>query len=59
MSTAETLGARMPQAPQPEDLAEAQAPRLFTEVPGPEARARIERDHKVTSPSLPRAGTSP
>lgn len=37
------------------DLANAQAPRLLTEVPGPEARARIERDGKVTSPSLPRA----
>ena len=37
------------------DLAEAQAPLLVTEVPGPEARARIERDRKVTSPSLPRA----
>ena len=44
MSTAETL-----------DLAAAEAPRLVTEIPGPEARARIERDHKVTSPSLPRA----
>jgi 4-aminobutyrate aminotransferase len=37
------------------DLANAQAPRLITEVPGPEARARIARDGKVTSPSLPRA----
>ena len=37
------------------DLAQAQAPRLVTEVPGPEALARIERDRKVTSPSLPRA----
>jgi 4-aminobutyrate aminotransferase len=36
------------------DLAEAYAPHLLTEVPGPEARARIERDAKVTSPSLPR-----
>ena len=44
MSTAETL-----------DLAQAQAPRLVSEIPGPNARARIERDHKVTSPSLPRA----
>ncbi len=44
MSTAETL-----------DLAQAQAPRLVTEIPGPNARARIERDRKVTSPSLPRA----
>jgi 4-aminobutyrate aminotransferase len=37
------------------DLANAQAPRLLTEVPGPEALARIDRDSKVTSPSLPRA----
>ena len=44
MTTAETL-----------DLAAAQAPRLVTEIPGPQARAMIERDHKVTSPSLPRA----
>jgi 4-aminobutyrate aminotransferase len=44
VTTAETL-----------DLAAAQAPRVVTEIPGPQARARIERDHKVTSPSLPRA----
>src|SRR5439155_18364007 len=31
------------------------APRLVTEIPGPRARAVIEADHKVTSPSLPRA----
>jgi 4-aminobutyrate aminotransferase len=37
------------------DLSVAPAPRLVTEVPGPEALARIERDRKVTSPSLPRA----
>jgi len=37
------------------DLAAAPAPRLVTEVPGPQAMARIERDRKVTSPSLPRA----
>ena len=37
------------------DLANAQAPRLVTEVPGPEALLRIDRDSKVTSPSLPRA----
>jgi 4-aminobutyrate aminotransferase len=42
-------------APEIADLAAAQAPRLITEVPGPEALARIERDGKVTSPSLPRA----
>jgi 4-aminobutyrate aminotransferase len=37
------------------DLANAPAPRLVSEIPGPEARARIERDARVTSPSLPRA----
>jgi 4-aminobutyrate aminotransferase len=37
------------------DLAHAQAPRLVTDVPGPEALARIDRDREVTSPSLPRA----
>jgi 4-aminobutyrate aminotransferase len=37
------------------DLANAQAPRLLTQVPGPAALALIERDRKVTSPSLPRA----
>jgi 4-aminobutyrate aminotransferase len=42
-------------APEITDLSAAVAPRLITEVPGPEARARIERDRKVTSPSLPRA----
>jgi 4-aminobutyrate aminotransferase len=42
-------------APEIADLAAAQAPRLITEVPGPEAMTRIERDRKVTSPSLPRA----
>ena len=36
-------------------LATAKAPDLRTEIPGPEAMARIERDRKVTSPSLPRA----
>jgi 4-aminobutyrate aminotransferase len=44
VSTAETV-----------DLANAQAPLLLMQVPGPEALARIERDRKVTSPSLPRA----
>jgi len=38
-----------------EELAEAQAPKLVTDIPGPEALALIERDRKVTSPSLPRA----
>ena len=39
-------------APEIADLALASAPRLVTEIPGPEALARIERDRKVTSPSL-------
>ena len=38
-----------------ESLAAHARPKLITEVPGPEARARIERDGRVTSPSLPRA----
>jgi 4-aminobutyrate aminotransferase len=38
-----------------EGLAALDAPRLVTEVPGPEALARIDRDRRVTSPSLPRA----
>ena len=36
-------------------LASHSRPKLITEVPGPEAMARIDRDRKVTSPSLPRA----
>ncbi len=44
MSAAETI-----------DLAEADAPHLITEIPGPKARAHLERDARVTSPSLPRA----
>ena len=35
-------------------LAAHSGPKLITELPGPEARARIERDGRVTSPSLPR-----
>ncbi|MGZ5288103.1 MAG: aminotransferase class III-fold pyridoxal phosphate-dependent enzyme [Actinomycetota bacterium] len=38
-----------------EGLASHSRPKLITEVPGPEAMARIERDRRVTSPSLPRA----
>jgi 4-aminobutyrate aminotransferase len=38
-----------------EELAACDRPKLITEIPGPEALARIERDRKVTSPSLPRA----
>lgn len=41
--------------PAHDDLANAAAPNLVTEIPGPNARARVERDRKVTSPSLPRA----
>jgi 4-aminobutyrate aminotransferase len=37
------------------DLASAPVPKIVVEPPGPEARARIERDRRVTSPSLPRA----
>jgi len=36
-------------------LAGRSEPALITEIPGPEALARIERDRRVTSPSLPRA----
>jgi 4-aminobutyrate aminotransferase len=38
-----------------QDLSAHSRPTLITEVPGPEALARIARDTKVTSPSLPRA----
>jgi 4-aminobutyrate aminotransferase len=38
-----------------EGLAAQVRPRLVTDVPGPEALALIERDRRVTSPSLPRA----
>jgi 4-aminobutyrate aminotransferase len=37
-----------------EELAQSDAPQLVTELPGPKARAVIERDSRVTSPSLPR-----
>jgi 4-aminobutyrate aminotransferase len=37
------------------ELALTDAPRLVTELPGPKARAVVERDARVTSPSLPRA----
>jgi 4-aminobutyrate aminotransferase len=37
------------------ELARADAPRLVTELPGPKARAVVERDARVTSRSLPRA----
>jgi len=36
-------------------LASLTEPRIVTEVPGPRARAVVERDGLVTSPSLPRA----
>jgi 4-aminobutyrate aminotransferase len=38
-----------------EGLAEADAPHLITEIPGPEAQLVLERDRATTSPSLPRA----
>jgi 4-aminobutyrate aminotransferase len=37
------------------DLSTMSEPRVSTEIPGPKARALIERDAQVTSPSLPRA----
>ncbi len=36
-------------------LANAEAPKLITDVPGPNAQEVLERDARVTSPSLPRA----
>ena len=36
------------------ELAAMDAPKLVTELPGPKARAVIERDERVTSPSLTR-----
>jgi 4-aminobutyrate aminotransferase len=36
-------------------LAAHARPKLITEIPGPDALASIERDRRVTSPSLPRA----
>jgi 4-aminobutyrate aminotransferase len=38
-----------------QELAAADAPSLRTAIPGPLARAAVERDEHVTSPSLPRA----
>jgi 4-aminobutyrate aminotransferase len=38
-----------------DSLASQSRPKIITDIPGPEAMARIERDRKVTSPSLPRA----
>ncbi len=38
-----------------DELAAMSEPRLRTEIPGPRTRALIEADHRVTSPSLPRA----
>jgi 4-aminobutyrate aminotransferase len=38
-----------------EGLANAPAPNLITELPGPNAQEVLERDARVTSPSLPRA----
>jgi 4-aminobutyrate aminotransferase len=38
-----------------EGLANAEAPHLVTPIPGPKAMEVVERDGRVTSPSLPRA----
>ena len=38
-----------------EGLANADAPHLITEVPGPNAQEVLDRDGRTTSPSLPRA----
>ncbi|MGZ8565677.1 MAG: aminotransferase class III-fold pyridoxal phosphate-dependent enzyme [Actinomycetota bacterium] len=38
-----------------EGLAAYDRPKLVTDIPGPEALAEVERDRRVTSPSLPRA----
>jgi 4-aminobutyrate aminotransferase len=38
-----------------EGLAQAEAPKLITEIPGPQAQLVLERDARTTSPSLPRA----
>ena len=38
-----------------EELSERARPTLETELPGPQARAVLERDARFTSPSLPRA----
>jgi 4-aminobutyrate aminotransferase len=38
-----------------EGLANAETPKLITEIPGPEAQLVLERDARTTSPSLPRA----
>jgi 4-aminobutyrate aminotransferase len=40
--------------PMTDTLAEATAPAVMTELPGPLARAAIERDLAVSSPSMPR-----
>jgi 4-aminobutyrate aminotransferase len=39
----------------PQEMEAASEPRLVTGIPGPRTLAVIEADHKVTSPSLPRA----
>src|SRR5438105_847347 len=38
-----------------DELAAMSEPRLRTGIPGPRTKALIEADHRVTSPSLPRA----
>lgn len=42
-------------APSYDELARVTRPRVETELPGPRARAVLELDERVTSPSLPRA----
>lgn len=38
-----------------DELAAVTHPRVVTELPGPRARAAVEADERITSPSLPRA----
>jgi 4-aminobutyrate aminotransferase len=53
-----SAGSRRPERLQPAqkygELAEADAPALVTELPGPNAREWIRRDERVTSPSMGR-----
>src|SRR5205807_3996043 len=51
----EALAGEPEGGPTHDELEAMTEPRLVTEIPGPKARALIEADHKVTSPSLPRA----
>ena len=40
--------------PVPVDLLDAPVPHVVTDLPGPQARAMIERDRRVASPSMGR-----